>query len=576
MLVNAHRIALRVLLAALTLTLTLPLAALSADQLAVKSDSDFRLFPGQDRVKANINVSLTNRAAPTYSIGPCTPGSSQRCRFTRTYYYDKFRYIFVPVGATNVKFSPGVKPRLHKDTKHWKEYEVGFPNLNYGQTRKFKVTYELPGAKPRSKHHTRVMDAYTYFCWHGEPADSGSVTAQLPPGYEATTFYGKTRTKSNKKGTTITGTFKGSPGKFYACTDAFKPSKLLRTDVTSPSGQQVTIEGWPEDPEWSETMVEAIETTLPELEDLIGRPMPLDEVVIREVTEQSLDGYASEFGVRRALIRLGDHIDDPASAPRGLAMAWFNDRRVKDTWLQMGLSDWAGNEVGAYGCWPEGEYPGKGQPKLSKWKRLQEKPSEKQEAIHIWQYHAACNLIEDMADRVGEERMHAVIAALLDGTPKYGPEPTERSSKSKKPATWKDWLDAIDEVGLVPAGETDLTLAEQDLKDAGVATGKQLKGRAKARTAYHDALAGMDGTHMPRLITNAMGKWDFKAAIGALPVAAAAYGEIMANDGMGDADRAAFLADFESAKSLKGLRNLKQKATAFEPTSVEPAEPETE
>jgi len=574
MLLNAHQIALRALLGALVLTLALPLAVLAAGALATRTESTFKLLPGQDRIKVNIGVTMTNRKAPSYTIQACTPGSSLRCRFKQNYYYNEWGWLYIPPGATNIQFSSSVTKRLDKQTKHWKQFKVSFPNLLYGQTRKFKVSYDLPGGKPRSRHRTRVMDAYTYFCWHGEPGDSGSVTAQLPPGYEATTFGEKSKTKSNKKGTTVKAVFKGSPGRFYACTDAFKPSKLIRTDVTSPGGQQVTIEGWPEDPDWSEAMVEAVDTTLPELEELIGRPMPLDEVIIREVSKQSLYGYGSDFGVRRALIRLGEHIDDPSSAARGLAMAWFNSRKVKDTWLSMGLSRWAGMEVGAYGCWSVGEYPGKGKPRLSNWKHLKSKPTEKQEAVVDWQYDAACNLIEDLADRVGEDRMHDVLNALLDGTPKYGPQPAERSGKYKK-ATWQDWLDAIDELGLVPAGETDLTMAEQALKDVGVATGKQLKGRADARRACHEALAGMDGTALPRAVNSAMDKWDFKSAMKTLPVATDTFAAIMAADEMTDLDREAFLAEFEATKSIKALHALKGRIATYEPTTAEPttAEP---
>jgi len=181
MLVNAHRIALRALLGALALTLAFPLAVLAAGSLASRTDSTFKLLPGQDRIKVSIAVTLTNRKAPTYVVQACTPGSSLRCRFKQTWYFNNWRYIYIPPGATDIKFSSGVTKRLDKQTKHWKQFEVTYPNLNYGQTRKFKVSYDLPGGKPRSRHRTRVMDAFTYFCWHGEPGDSGSVTAQLPP-----------------------------------------------------------------------------------------------------------------------------------------------------------------------------------------------------------------------------------------------------------------------------------------------------------------------------------------------------------------------------------------------------------
>ena len=396
MLVDTDRSAMRALLTMLALCLALPASA-AADALDVTSNTSYRLNPGQESVSVKVQVRMTNRKAPTFSIEPCSPGSSQRCRFKTTYYWHEWNWVCAPVGARDIRSSPGVRLRLAKSTKHYKCYRITFPNLHYGQTRRFDVKYTLPGGKPRSKHETRVLDAYSYFCWYGQPGDRGSVSVRMPPGYEATTWWGKTITKSNRKGTTITGRFDGDPGKFYACTDASKPSRMLRTKVKGPDGQRVTIEAWPEDPEWSKTMAEAVERVLPRLERLLGEPMPLDTVTIREVTEQSLDGYGSEFWLRHAIIRLGDHIDSPVNLARGLAMAWFNHRRIRDTWLQIGLSYWAGHKASGEACdWP-GTYPGKGKPKLRTWKRLKERPTEKLEAIVDWQYDAACRIVQRLS-----------------------------------------------------------------------------------------------------------------------------------------------------------------------------------
>lgn len=565
---SAHRTTVRALIIALGLCLVLPMSALSGGSLAVRTDTAYRLNPGQENVSVRANVTMTNRAAPTYSIRPCSSGSSLRCRFKTNYYYDHWGYIYVPVGGNNIRFGPGVTKRLDKTTKYYKRYRVSFPRLDYGRTRKFSVTYELQGGKPRSKHETRVLDAYSYFCWHGQPGDSGKVSVRMPPGYKATTWYEQAKTKSNKKGTTITGRVKGNPGSFYACTDATKPGKLLRTKVTSPGGQEVTVEAWPEDPEWAETMSQAIKGILPDLEELIGEPMPLDAVTIREVTRQSLDGYGSEFSLRMAVLRLGDHIDSPGSASRGLAWAWFNNRRIGETWLRQGLSDWAGYKATDDYCpWP-GIYPGKGKPKLRDWKRLKERPSERLEAIVDWQYDAACGLIQKSANRVGEKRMREVMAALVNGTAKYGPQPGPAMRAKRKPATWKDWLDAIDEIGMVPAGRSTLTMSEKDVKEHGIATAKDLKGRAHARGLYHEALAIMGGTPMPRLVNEAMGKWDWKTARKAIPVAAATYGAIAGQEEMTEADRLALMEDLAAARSFRALRDVKRRAQSFVPADV--------
>jgi hypothetical protein len=541
-----------------------------------RSDSTFRLLPGQDRIKVSVVITLTNRKPPSTRIGPCPGGM---CRITTNYYMNQWGYVWVPAGASNVRFSsPGLGTRVEERDRHWVHYMLSFPNLTYGQTRRIALSYELLGGKPRSQHRTRVMDAYTYFCWQGELGDRGTVTAVLPPGYEATTFWEKTRTKSTRKGTTISGLLKGSPARFYACTDAYKPEKLLRTELTSPAGGTVTVEGWPEDPDWSEQTTAAIEDALPDLEELLGRPLPFDELVVREVSQQSLYGYGIEFGARSALIRLGEHSDDPTSAPRGLASAWINNRKIADPWLDIGLTDWAGLKVTRSQCWPAGEYPAKDKPRLARWQQLKEKPSDRLEAIVDWQDDAACNVIDHVADDIGSERMQAVIASLLDGTPKYGPQPAERQGAFRR-ATWKDWLDAADELGLVPAGVTDLKLAERDLLAVGAATARQLRGRAEARTAYHAALAEMDGTAMPMVVNDLMGRWQFREAMASIPVAADSYAAISANERMSEADRALFLERFAAAASVKALKALAREAAAFvssAPDGIEPPPAEGE
>lgn len=165
--------------------------------------------------------------------------------------------------------------------------------------------------------------------------------------------------------------------------------------------------------------------------------------------------------------------------------------------------------------------------------------------------------------------MRDVIAAMLDNTPTYGPRPAEGTMGKARRANWKDWLDAVDELGLVPTGETDMGIAEQALKDMGIASGKQLKGRQAARTAYHEALAGMDGAHLPKFVNAAMEKWDFKTAVKAIPVAIATYGAIADNEVITPEAQKAFMEDFDATRSLDSLRKLKQRATDFQPTETE-------
>lgn len=572
MIIDARQVSIAAGTLALGLVVALPSVSVATPGLSERADSTFRLVPREGHVKVSVRLKLTNQKAPTARIGPCAPGSPQRCRITTSYYWTEWGLVFVPTGSTKVSFSgPGVRATVEKKTRHWTSYKLSFPRLNYRQSKDIRISYLL-GGKPRSKHRTRVLEAYSYFCWHGEPSDTGTVKVILPRGYEATTYFEKARTRQSKKQTTITANRKTKPAKIFGCTDAVKPAALIRAEVPAPGGGVVVVEGWPEDPEWSDVTVASVTEALPALEELTGRRMPLDELLLREVPKRSLYGYGSSFGVRLGVVRLGDHNDDPGSAARVVSSAWFNSRRIKDEWLRQGLSNWAGDSVVGSGCWLVSDFPGKGAPKLRVWKSLRQRPTEAQEAVVDWQYEAACNVVQRIASRIGADRMRDVIASILDGGPVYARDPNDpnASREKRRQATWKDWLDAADELGLAPAGERDLMYAQQPLIDHGIASAKELKGRSSARADYHAALAAMDGVLMPPAVTRPMDAWRFRDARAMIPVATNAYDAIMSNSSMSDEDRLEFLARFEAAKSKKGLRSIASEARAFEPAPVDP------
>ncbi len=108
-----------------------------------------------------------------------------------------------------------------------------------------------------------------------------------------------------------------------------------------------------------------------------------------------------------------------------------------------------------------------------------------------------------------------VNGARLARSPKYGGTASEAVPKPD----WREWLDAVDEVALVPAGVTDLRLAERLLVDQGIARPRQLTGRAEARTRYHAALAYSVIDFMPVFVRDAMDACEFDEAMEALTAA---------------------------------------------------------
>ena len=71
---------------------------------------------------------------------------------------------------------------------------------------------------------------------------------------------------------------------------------------------------------------------------------------------------------------------------------------------------------------------------------------------------AACGIVSAVAERMSEEQWREVVGSLLAGETKYvgSDEPAAASSTR---VDYREWLDAVDERGLVPAGQADPAFA---------------------------------------------------------------------------------------------------------------------
>lgn len=501
----------------------------ATEGLSEVSRSTFRLVPGRERVDVEVRLSITNRQPSSVRIVPCPGNLSLRCRQRISYYTEEWGYVVVQDSAERVRFSGrGVRARIDSRKGPWRFYKVRFDRIFQGQTRDIRVTYRLPAGPQWSESPTRVLSAYAHFCWHGQPADKGTVTAVLPRGYETQTHGGAVREKRTRKSTTVTARTRANPARFYGCTEAFDVDDLVSSEATTSAGQRLLVQGWPEHPDWAATVSDGLVTTLPQLESIIGIGFPREDVVIRQVASQALGGYAGDFTPRSGQIRIGENLDDRVLVAHELAHAWFNGATLADLWAIEGLAEWAGTRAAEEDCPESGEFPGKGSPRLRKWHRVGADPDriEQDAALVQYQYAAACHIVGGVADRMGEERMRDVIVALLLRTPKYGGA-TSGAAGAPAPSAdadapipdWREWLDAVDELGLVPAGETDLRFAEEVLLAQGVARPKDLRGRADARTAYHAASAGPLQGAMPPLASRLMDEWRFDRAMEVLAVA---------------------------------------------------------
>ena len=535
-------------------------------RLQTKSKSTFTLDPKRQRVNVVVDIVITNRTPPSVRSGPCPSDPRRTCRTTTNYYTESWGFLAIQHGARNLRVrGPGVSARVANQNDTYKNYSIGFDRIQRGQTARLKVTYHLPAARARSGNSTRISPAYAHFCWHGQPTKAGSVIAILPPGYEPTTQHANVRIAGSRKRVKVTPSKRVRPGKFYACTDSLDTDEILETRTVSPSGQVVTVQGWPDDPTWTDAVTGAVEDTLPTLEELIGTPIPAEGLTIVEVASQALGGYAGDFSNRSGNVRVGEQADDPIVITHELAHAWFNHQTLGEKWMYEGAAEWVAREANGDRCdWRSRPVGDEEVPRLRKWRQLGPEPTDAERSFVSAQYFLACDTYDRMADLAGEENVATVIAALLGRTAKYG------GSTPRKPPKpdWKEWLDAVEELGMAANGWLPNTLMADELVEAGIARRKDLAGRVEARTEYHRFLRGPRSAAMPLVVRDLMDSWTFDKAREGIAIAdetmALAEAWDRANDGSTAEGVAARLA---GVTDLKALRRLK-KAVGKDPVGA--------
>ena len=114
---------------------------------------------------------------------------------TARYYLEQWGPIGVPTYAKDVKVKGrGVRAQRVPTGGSFDNVIVSFPRIYRGESVSFTATWTLPSRGAASSADTRVTDAYSYFCWTGQPVDGGSVTVIIPRALEAVTRGSAVRT----------------------------------------------------------------------------------------------------------------------------------------------------------------------------------------------------------------------------------------------------------------------------------------------------------------------------------------------------------------------------------------------
>lgn len=542
---NRHRRAVGLLalfIAVGTLQLSLPASAAAADGVTNTAVTTYTVNPAAGRLDVQVDVTVKNTKAGVTSLYACLKWVydpiygyyqvSSTCERTTVYYVDG-SYLWLESAATSIKVTANAgtaKIALFKKGDGYNEYRISYKALYKGQTRSLHVTYQIPGGAPRSKADTRIGEAYVSFCVSSNGLDGGSTRVTLPSAYVVTVdAHNGTFSKSGAQGSVTYATASMiKPEEFWACFDGDNLSGYKRSSLSSPSGRAIEIQAWPEDADWHGEVTKQIEDSLGKLETLIGRPLPgSGTVVVREVSDAGLGAYVGTFDAETSVARVTEDYTQPGVVAHELSHAWFNDSLFSGRWLSEGSAGWAESTITHLPCTAPGVYPGSGKPTIANWAFAGPKATATELDVIDYEYAASCFIVSSVAAQIGEARMRDVLSSLMDRTIAYrsGTVTLPGSSGSQD---WHKWLDAVDELGMIPAGVKDLDLAQSLLVKYGAAPDGSLAARSAARATYHDLAHSVGDWVLPEAILRPMSEWRFDTAIAAMDLEAAAFSAVQA------------------------------------------------
>ncbi len=486
----------------------------------------YRLDPANGRLRVTVTLKVTNRTPDSREPYACIeytegwfPIPYPSTCYNVTRYYLTTTSALVENEATSLKaVSGGKRLEVSKGTPGaaYRAVTVTFPRLYFGESRTVKLTYTVKGGKPRSPTATRTMRAFASFCAVANGTDSSTVTIRLPKGFSVDTSGEKLKAKVVGKERVLSSGKITNPEGWFACFTGTNRAGYKTDTLAAHDGREINLRSWPEDPAWAKGVRADIVSSLPLLERLTGTGMDGEaELSVQEAATGA--EYAGFYDARTGTITVGEDYGQPALVEHELAHVWFNRTAFKDTWLSEGLAEWAGRAVSdeAGACTrPEAAAASV---QLTEWRYLAPRASQEERDAVAAQYAAACWVVTAVASAAGDEGMTAAVSALLERRDPYAADP--KADRATRVATWKDWLDAVDELALAPAG-ADGTLASNLLVEYGVAGNQALlEERAAVREAYRELTATAGGWVVPVAVRVPLAAWHFRDARAAVEAA---------------------------------------------------------
>ncbi len=473
-------------------------AASAAEGLAASATSRYVLDTADEVVHATMTLDLRN-------VSPDKKASDG----VYTYYFDAYT-VPVPAGAERVRAtSSGASLGVSlsdTDDPSTQVARIGFPNLRYGQDRRIVLTFDIPGAPPRSDNSTRVGPGYATFVAYG-PGDEGKNTVEVvaPSSMSFTSTIDGFLPSGDGDTTTYTATENTFEGGLWAAV-SFRDPKQTTEHTVAVEDLSLTLESFPDDTKWAAFVEDTVTRGLPALEGLVGNPWPGGLQRIREDASPSLRGYDGWFDPTGDEIVVGEQLDDDLIFHE-LSHAWVSGESFEERWLYEGLAQSvAERAVKDTGGTPRphaaASRTGSDAVPLNSWEG---DAGSRSADVDAYAYPASYRVMTELLGGLDDKTFAAVVGAGVRGERAYDPVGLVTPSGGR--TNWADWLDLVQGRG----GVTDApdVFARWVLTPAQT---KQLAPRATARTAYA-ALDAADGAWIPpEGLRDAMTVWDFDRA----------------------------------------------------------------
>ncbi|MGL5865882.1 MAG: hypothetical protein ACRCYX_08420, partial [Dermatophilaceae bacterium] len=261
--------------------------AIAEEGLDTEATSRYVVDATRTTVRATVTIDLEN-------ISPNRSTSSG----VVFYYFDSYT-VPVPAGATNVRARSGERSLAvslrRTDDPSTRLARISFPRLTYGERRIVELTFDAPGATPRSSDTTRVGPGYATFAVYGF-GDSGSNRVEVVAPSAMKFDSSRDDFTSTESGSTATHrlTAVDDSGGSWAVVSLRDPAQVEERPVMV-SDTEVLLVGYPDDQKWLDFVDDKVQAGIPALEKLVGTPWPGGLQRIREDPTPSVRGYDGWF-----------------------------------------------------------------------------------------------------------------------------------------------------------------------------------------------------------------------------------------------------------------------------------------